>query len=55
MKTDNSYDVIVVGSGPGGATVAKEMAQRAVSDVPYTDDDIYRPPSHDPRSTDGGQ
>lgn len=28
MKTDNSYDVIVVGSGPGGATVAKEMAQR---------------------------
>lgn len=28
MKSDQAYDVIVAGSGPGGATVAKEMAQR---------------------------
>ncbi len=27
MKPDSSYDVIVAGTGPGGATVAKEMAQ----------------------------
>ena len=26
MKSDKVYDYIVVGTGPGGATVAKELA-----------------------------
>lgn len=28
MKTANTFDVIVVGSGPGGASVARELARR---------------------------
>ena len=27
MTTERKYDYIIVGSGPGGATVAKELAE----------------------------
>ncbi len=30
MKSETSYDAIVVGSGPGGATTAKELTQRGL-------------------------
>ncbi|MBU3914859.1 FAD-dependent oxidoreductase, partial [bacterium] len=30
MKQGQSYDAIVVGSGPGGATTAKELTQRGL-------------------------